>query len=106
MNSEFEKYQRLYSALGFAMKAGKVRSGELSVEKAVKNGKACVVVVDSTASEATKKRWGDTCSHHGIKQISFDNVGKAIGRDAHIVACIVDNGFAQMIMRAYNDFES
>lgn len=92
--------------MGFAMKAGKVRSGELSAEKAVKCGKACVVVIDSAASEATKKRWSDTCSNHDLKLLCIEGIGKAIGRDAHIVACIVDNGFAQMIMRAYNDIES
>ena len=41
--------------LGMAAKAGKVVSGEFSVEKAVKEGKAWLVLVAEDASFNTKK---------------------------------------------------
>ena len=97
---------RMHSALGLAMKAGKVRSGELAAEKALKSGKAALVAIDSTASASTQKRWADACAYAGVRIITADEVGSAIGRDAHMVACIVDNGFAQMILRAHQDIES
>lgn len=97
---------RISSALGLAMKAGKVRSGELAAEKALKSGKAALVVIDASASEATQKRWADACAYAGVTLITACDPGRAIGREAHMVACIADNGFAQMILRAHKDIRS
>ena len=47
---------KVYSMIGLAMKAGKLTSGEFSVEHAVKAGKAALVIVSETASENTKKK--------------------------------------------------
>ncbi len=46
---------KVLSLLGIAQKAGRVVSGEFSVEKAVKEGKACLVLVAKDASDNTKK---------------------------------------------------
>ena len=40
---------KVYSMIGLAMKAGKLTSGEFSVEHAVKAGKAALVIVSETA---------------------------------------------------------
>ena len=93
--------QKLFSVLGFAMKAGKVRSGELSVEKAVKSGRAKLVAIDSGISRQSRARWQAVCDSCGIPLITADRLGRAIGKEAHMVACIADNGFAQMVLRAY-----
>ena len=37
----------LRSAIGFAMKAGKLASGDFSVDKAVRSGRAKLVIFDS-----------------------------------------------------------
>lgn len=92
--------EKLCSALGFAMKAGRVKSGETAVEKALKGGKAYVAVIDSGASDNTKKRWTDICENAGVPVLFCGDVGRAIGREAHMVACITDKGFAQMALRA------
>ena len=97
---------RLLSALGLAMKAGKVRSGELAAEKALKSGKAALAVLDSGASASTQKRWADACAYAGVPLITVGGVGRAIGREAHMIACIADIGFAQMILRAHKDIDS
>ncbi len=91
---------RTAMALGLAMKAGKVRSGETAAEKALKSGKARLAVVDGAASDQTKKRWGDMCRNAGVPLVTVGDMGVAIGREAHMVACIMDDGFANMIMRA------
>ena len=106
MQSNDAKEQKLLAALGLAMKAGRVRSGELSAQKALKSGKACLIMIDSSASDASQKRWSDACSYHGTELVVCKGVGSAIGREAHIVACVTDNGFAQMILRAHKDIES
>ena len=97
--------KRVQTALGFAKKAGKVRSGEFSAEKSIKNGSALVTVVDASASSQTKKHWADACANAGIPLVEAEDVGLSIGSEAHMVACIVDNGFAQMLLRACNDKE-
>ena len=45
--------------LGIAAKAGGVASGEFSTEKAVKDGRAWLVIVASDASENTQKHFRD-----------------------------------------------
>ena len=98
--------EKLLASLGFAQKAGKVRSGEFAAEKAVKSGKAFAAVLDKAASENSAKHWSDICSSAGVPLILAEGVGKAIGREAHMIACITDMGFAQMILRAQQEIES
>ena len=55
-------HDRALSMLSLAAKAGKVASGEFSVEKAVKSRKAYLVLVADDASENTKKLFRNMCS--------------------------------------------
>ena len=91
---------KLLSALGFAMKAGKVRSGAFAAEKAIKSGKACVAVMDPAASESTAARWREICQRAGVPLVYAENLGRAIGKEEHIVACVTDTGFARMILQS------
>ncbi len=92
--------QTVLTALGFAMKAGKVRSGNLAAEKALKSGKARMVLIDSSAAPNTVERWKGLCERNRVPLAVAENVGRAIGHEAHIVACVTDSGFADMIMRS------
>lgn len=96
---------KLASALGFAMKAGKLRSGEFAASKAVKAGRAAVAVLDSSSSENTKKHWTEICNNADVPLIYADGVGRAIGKESHMIACITDRGFANMILAARNENE-
>ena len=87
------------NALGFAMKAGKVVSGDFAVDKALKSGRARLVVIDAEASENTKKRWRDACSYRGIPLVTVHDMGQAIGKDARMVAAITDEGFSAMVLK-------
>lgn len=91
---------KLRTALGFAQKAGRVRSGELAAQKELKAGRAKAVVLDASASENAKKHWREMCETAGVPLLFAENVGRAIGREAHIVACVTDNGFAEMLLRS------
>ena len=99
--NEASAEQRLLSLMGFAKKAGKIRSGELMAEKTIKSGKARLVVIDSGISEQSRKRWSDICRSAGVPIIEANGLGRAIGKEAHMVACIADNGFANSIMQTY-----
>ncbi|MBO4384645.1 MAG: ribosomal L7Ae/L30e/S12e/Gadd45 family protein [Clostridia bacterium] len=90
---------RLLTALGFAMKAGKIVSGELAAEKALRSGRAKLAAVDAGASENTKKHWSDITGSAGVPIVFADGVGKAIGKSARMVACITDSGFAEMALK-------
>lgn len=92
--------ERISTALGFAMKAGKVRSGEFAAEKTLKSGRAALAVIDKCCSEQTKKHWQQMCNNAGVPLVEAEEPGRAIGRDAHKVACVLDNGFAEMILRS------
>ena len=50
---------RVLSMLGLAAKSGNVVSGEFSTEKAVKTGKAFLVIVADDSSDNTKKHFSD-----------------------------------------------
>ena len=49
------KQDKALAMIGLAQKAGKIVRGEFATEKAVKTGKAALVIVAGDASENTKK---------------------------------------------------
>ena len=81
------------------MKAGKIASGDFSVEKAVRSGTAKLVMLDESASENTKKQWRDACSFRNIPLIRIRAMGSAIGKPARMVAAVTDEGFSAMIIK-------
>lgn len=88
------------SLLGLAMKAGKVVSGEFSVETAIKSGEVflCIVAVDASAN--TKKKFNNMCTYRNIDLIEFGEkttLGGAIGKEVRATIGIVDEGFAKTI---------
>lgn len=95
-----DRNEKLRSALGFARKAGKVASGEFAAGKALKSGRAKLAVIDESASDNAKKHWMDITGSAGVPLVFAEDVGGAIGRDAHMVACITDSGFAEMILKS------
>ena len=88
---------RMYGAIGFAQKAGKCVSGSFAVEKAVKSGKARLVLLDESASENAKEKYQSLCKQAGIACLQVEDIGRAIGKDERISAAIVDAGFATRI---------
>ena len=91
---------RLYNAIGLCMKAGKAKSGAFAVESTIKAGKAELVLLEEGASEATKTHYEQLCASHGVPLILTETVGRAIGKDSHIVMAVTDPSFRDMIERA------
>ena len=91
---------RIRTALGFAMRAGKCVSGDFICEKAVKNGTALAVAVDEGASEATRERYAAMCQRAGIPCVLIEDLGRAIGKDNRMIAAVTEAGFARMIKQA------
>ena len=96
------KQDKALSMLGLAQRAGKIARGEFSTEKAVKSGKAFVVVVASDASDNTKKMFSDMCSFYKVP-IAFysdkNTLGHAIGKEFRASLAVLDEGFGREIQK-------
>ena len=91
---------RLYNAIGLCQRAGKAQSGAFAAEKAIRAGKAKLVLLEETASEATRTHYEQLCAAHGVPLYVVETVGRAIGKDARIVMAVTDANFRDMIERA------
>ena len=91
---------KVYSMIGLAMKAGKLTSGEFSVEQAVKAGKAALVIVSETASENTKKKFHNMCTYYEVPLYFFgekETLCHAMGKEFRASQAVLDEGFAKAI---------
>lgn len=93
---------KILSMLGLAKKAGRLAGGEFAVEKAVKGGKARMVVVASDASDNTRKMFINMCTFYQVPcylYSSKESLGHALGRDIQASAAVLDDGFADAISK-------
>ena len=93
--------ERIRTALGFAMKAGKLKVGEFAAERALRSGKAKLLAVDSDSSDNTKKQWTDACAYHGVPLITITDLGSAVGKAGRMCAAVTDGNFTNMILKAH-----
>ncbi len=92
--------KKVLGTLGLAMKAGHIVSGEFMTEKAVREGRAELVIVAEDASANTKKKFSDSCRFHHAAYAEFgdkDRLGNAIGKEFRASLAITDKGFAALI---------
>ena len=91
---------KLFNSLGLCRRAGKCQSGEFAAERAVKAGKARLLLLEETASENTRERFSSLCAGRNIPLKLVPEVGRAIGREGHVVMAVTDIQFANMILGA------
>ncbi len=94
--------QKILNLIGLATKAGKTASGEFSTEKAVKTGKARLVLVSEEASENTKKMFSDMCTYYKVPICYFgskDELGHAMGKEMRASLAVTDTGLAGAIQK-------
>ncbi len=97
--------QKTLNLVGLATKAGKTASGEFSTEKAVKSGRAYLVVVSEDASDNTRKMFADMCTHYQIPICVFgrkDELGYVMGKETRSSLAILDEGFANALVKQMN----
>ena len=88
--------------IGMASKAGKTVSGEFSTEKAVKSGRAFLIVVSEEASANTRKKFTDMCSFYEVPMAIFgtkEELGRWTGKTYRASICILDEGFARALTK-------
>lgn len=96
---------KVLSMIGLATKAGKIVSGEFSVEKAVKSGKSYLVIVAGDASDNTKKMFTNMCTFYKVPIYFFGDkstLGKSMGKESRASIAVLDEGFARNIESKIN----
>ena len=93
--------ERMRGYLGLAARAGKVESGEFSTEKAVKSGRAHLVVIADDASENTKKKFMNMCEYYEVPCFVFaelETLGHTIGRQFRASLAVTDIKLAKELL--------
>lgn len=91
--------------LGLAERAGKIASGEYSTERAVKSGRAFLVIVSTEASDNTQKMFQDMCSYYHVPMYLYapkETLGRAIGKGFRASLAVMDEGFAASLIEKLN----
>jgi len=89
--------QKITSLLGLAQKAGKIVSGELAVEKAIKSSQAKMIIIAADCSDATKKNYRDMASYYHVdlyEKFSKEQLGACIGKVYRAAIAVTDAGFS------------
>lgn len=85
-----------------------IADGGFSAEKAVRSGKARMVVLAEDASDNTKKQFQDICSYRKIPVIVYadkDRLGHAVGKELRSVIAVLDGGFAAAIEKKVRELK-
>ncbi len=96
------KQDKALSMIGLAQRAGKVVSGEFSTEKAVKTGKAWLVVVAGDSSDNTKKMFTNMCEFYQVPVYFYSDkntLGHAIGKEFRASLAVTDENFSKQIIK-------
>lgn len=94
------KPDKVLSMLGIAAKAGGVASGEFSTEKAVKDGRAYLVIVAADASENTKKSFRNMTDFYEVPMYLYGDkeiLGHFIGKEFRASLAVTNEGLAHSI---------
>ena len=88
------KNDKVLQMLGLAARGRKIESGEFSTEKAVKAGKAGLVIVAKDASDNTKKLFRNMCAFY---EVPYYDLGRCIGKQYRASIAVTDSGFAKAL---------
>lgn len=94
------KPDRVLSMLGIAAKAGSVASGEFSTEKAVKEGRAYLVIVAQDASDNTKKMFRNMTDFYQVPMYEYSDkemLGYFIGKEFRASLAVTNEGLSHSI---------
>lgn len=94
------KPDKVLAMLSIAAKSGSVSSGEFSTEKAVKEGKAYLVIVAGDASDNTKKMFENMTDFYEVPMYIYSDkvtLGHYIGKEFRASLAVVNEGLARSI---------
>lgn len=91
---------KFFNRLGLAMRAGKVVHGDSAVLDAIRSQEAKLVLLAADASDKTRKKFADKCSHYHIPLVEYgtrSDIGAGIGKEARVVVAVTDSGFVKLL---------
>lgn len=94
--------KKIFSLLGLATRSRNVVSGEFMTEKAVKSGKAKLVIVSEEASDNTKKMFTNMCEFYKVPIFYYGDkgaLGHAMGKEMRSSLAVTDEGFAKTLTK-------
>ena len=100
-----ENSKKILNLLGLATKAGKIASGEFAAEKAVKSGKAHLVIVSEEASDNTRKMFTNMCTYYKVPLYFFgtkEELGHSMGKEMRASVAVLDSGLAKALVKQLN----
>ncbi len=102
---------RILTAFGFALKAGKCSVGGEKCVEDIRADKAKLVIVPNDISDNTKKRIFDSCSYHNTEVLTLpctkNELSKRFGKTSEVsCAAITDSGFVKIIDKLYTDIHT
>ena len=103
-----ENDKKILSLLGLARKAGRLVSGEFTVENAVRDREARLVIVATDASANTNKLFSDKCNYYHVPIRIFgtkDLLGAALGKQLRASVAVTDEGFATKLQKLIDEQE-
>ncbi len=99
---------RVLSMVGLAKKAGKVAAGSFLAEKAVRDGRAYLLIVSEDAAQNIKKKFSNSSAYYEIDYMEYgtkESLGHFTGYENIAVVAITDAGFAKAIEDKYTKLE-
>lgn len=100
------KPDKVLAMLSIAAKGRNVVSGGFSTEKAVKTGRAYLVLIAEDASENTKKEFRNMCEFYEVPIAVFgnkDDLGHSIGTQMRSSVAVTDEGIAKSILKNFDN---
>ena len=100
------KEKKIYSLLGLATKSRNIVSGEFMTEKAIKEGKAHLVIVGDDSSDNTKKMFTNMCEFYEVPICFYgkkEDLGHAMGKELRSSVAVTDPGFAKSLRKLLNE---
>ena len=94
--------RQILSLLSLCQRAGKMKTGENTVEKAIQKKEAKLVIIPEDASDNTKKLFRNMCKYYEVPMEIFatkEELGHWIGKAYRASICILDEGFAKSIVK-------
>ncbi|OYD09943.1 YlxQ family RNA-binding protein [Paludifilum halophilum] len=91
---------KLYQLLGLAARAGKLVSGEEQVLRAIRSGRAFLVLISQDAAKNAAKKIADKCTYYQVplsQAGSRRQLGRAVGKGERVVVAVVDPGFSRLM---------
>lgn len=92
----------VFAMLGLAARGRNLTSGSFTVERAIRDHKAKLVLIAEDASEKTKKKYLESCMFKGIRTEVYGlstELGHAIGQESRTVVAVTDAKLSETILK-------